>query len=230
MKRILTFILFLCVGVCGANAQLFKKTLKITTSPTEAKIYIDGSYVADGFVEHKYSTKEGFVAIKVEYPGYITMETRIPTTAGIKARHFTLRPDFAYEYSTPSGNANKFFSVKVDEKLYSKTAEGKFDTELAWKMIHQVLLNYFDEIQTSDMLSGFVQTPWVYKTFPASENQVRTRVTVKESNLGGAPTFQIQISSEIGPLGTKTERFKEFDRILKDYESLISEFQSRLGK
>ena len=220
-------LFLLCsIGLFNANARV----IKVTTTPMEAKIYVDGQYVADGMVEHQCYTREGFIAVKVECVGYVTQEIRIPTK-GTNSRHITLREDMAFTDSSLSGNANKFFSVTVNEKLYTRNADGKIDMSLAWKMIHQVLLGYFEEIQSSDMLSGFVQTPWVYKSFPTSENQVRTRVTIKESNLGGEPTFQIKISSELGPIGTtKSERFRAFDRILKQYESLINEFQARVGQ
>lgn len=99
-------------------------------------------------------------------------------------------------------------------------------------MIHQVILNYFDEIQTTDMASGFIQTPWLYKSFPEADKQIRTRVSVKESNLGGDLTFQIKISSEVAPLiaSQRDESFQEIDRIVNDLEPMISEFQARLGK
>ena len=81
------------------------------------------------------------------------------------------------------------------------------------------------------MLSGFIQTPWKVKPFPNSGIQVRTRVTVKQSNIGNNLTYKIKISSETASIGTnREESFQETMRILKKYESLISEFQSRLGK
>ena len=88
-----------------------------------------------------------------------------------------------------------------------------------------------DEIESSDMLSGFIQTPWKIKPFPNSGIQVRTRVTVKQSNIGNNLTYKIKISSETASIGTnREESFQETMRILKKYETLISEFQSRLGK
>ena len=51
--------------------------------------------------------------------------------------------------------------------------------------IHQILLNYFEEIATTDIHGGYLQTPWHYKAFQLSNKQIRTRVTVE--------IFQIQI-------------------------------------
>ena len=104
--------------------------------------------------------------------------------------------------------------------------------DLAWKMIHQVILNYFEEIQTTDITSGFVQTPWEYVTFPEAEKQVRTRVSVKQNSFGDELAFSIKVSSEVGSIYSerRDESFQEIDRILKDLEPIISEFQTRLGK
>ena len=143
-----------------------------------------------------------------------------------------MRKDEFFNVSAPSGLVNKYFSVTVSKDLYTVDENGKKNSELAWKLIHQILLNYFDEIQTTDFASGFIQTPWQYETFPAADKQMRTRVSVKESNLGGDLTFQIKVSSEVAPLmaSQNDESFQEIDRIAKDFEPIISEFQSRLGK
>ena len=71
-----------------------------------------------------------------------------------------------------------------------------------------------------------------YKHRIRLNKQIRTRVSVKESNLGGDLTFQIKISSEVAPLiaSQRDESFQEIDRIVKDLEPMISEFQARLGK
>ena len=56
-------------------------------------------------------------------------------------------------------------------------------------------------------------------------------MTVKESNIGGDLTFQIKLSSEIAPIQGRSneDAFLETDRIIKEFDSLVSEFQTRLG-
>lgn len=200
--------------------------------PSDAKIYIDGNYAADGITTATLKKKDGFIVVKFEREGYVTLETKIFTTDKRKAVSYTMRRDAFFDVSVASGLVNKYFSVKISKDLYTVDESGKRNTELAWKMIHQVILNYFDEIQTTDMASGFIQTPWLYKSFPEADKQIRTRVSVKESNLGGDLTFQIKISSEVAPLiaSQRDESFQEIDRIVKDLEPMISEFQARLGK
>ena len=224
LSIILTFVAFICAYAA--------KEVKITVLPSDAKIYIDGNYVADGTTTATLRKKDGFIVIKCEKEEYVTLETKIFATDGRKAVSYTMRRDAFFDVSAASGLVNKYFSVRISKDLYSIDDNGKRNTELAWKMLHQVILNYFDEIQTTDIASGFIQTPWQYKSFPEADKQIRTRVSVKESNLGGDLTFQIKISSEVAPLIAvqRDESFQEIDRIVKDLEPMISEFQARLGK
>lgn len=218
----------LCLSLFYAGA----KDVKISVTPSDAKIYLDGNYVGDGITTASLKKKDGFVVVKFEKEGYVPLEVKIFATDKRNAVSYTLRRDAFYDVSVASGLVNKYFTVTVSKDLYTVDENGKRNTELAWKMIHQIILNYFDEIQTTDIASGFVQTPWQYKSFPEADKQMRTRVSVKESNLGGDLTFQIKVSSEVAPLlaAQRDESFQEIDRIAKDFESIISEFQARLGK
>ena len=209
----------------------YSKEVKITVMPEDTKIFVDGVYVGDGITTVNVKRKESFIVLKFERDGYVTVNTKLFFKDKRKAISFQLRKDEFYSESVPVGNANKFFSQEIDVDYFKDAKDTKDANLLVWKMMHQVLLNYFDEIESSDMLSGFIQTPWKVKPFPNSGIQVRTRVTVKQSNIGNNLTYKIKISSETASIGTnREESFQETMRILKKYESLISEFQSRLGK
>lgn len=227
MNRFLLFFLAL-FAVIDINS----KDVKISVTPSNAKIFIDGNYVGDGITTAHVKKSDGFIVVKLEAEGYITQEIKLYSKDKRKAVSYTLRRDALYDLTTESGNANKYFSVRVSKDLYAINSEGKIDSEKAWKLIHQIILNYLDEIQTTDIASGFVQTPWYYKRLPEIERVVRTRVTVREINLGGDLTFQIKVSSEIAPLlgAGNEEAYHETNRILKELAPLINEFQLRLGK
>ena len=214
------------------TTPLYSKDIKISVTPDDAKIYVDGVYMGDGTITASMRKKEGFISIKCERPGYVTLETRIYYKDKRTAVTYTLRKDPFFDISKSTDLVNKYFTVKVSKDLYTETPDGKRNTSLAWKEIHNILLNYFDEIQTTDMASGFIQTPWKYKSFPDADRQVRTRVSIRETNFGGDLSFQIKISSEAASINAlhRDEDFQPIDRILKDMEPLISEFQSRLGK
>lgn len=229
-KIMIMLTALLLIGVADTSAK--KKTLKISVVPSDAQISVDGNYVGDGVVEVTLD-KSDFIAIKIEREGYITQENKFYRSDKRRAISFTMRPDKFYEASVPSGLVNKFFSVTVSPEYYTVDKTGKKDPEKAWKLIHQILLNYFDEMQTTDVSSGFIQTPWAYERFSESKQAVRTRVTVKQSGISDKElTFQIKISSEEAPLiGMSNENsYSEVVRILKKFEPLISEFQSRLSK
>lgn len=237
--KLLFKVLFLIIAVVFAttvetDAQLFKKkkTVKISVIPSDAQISIDGNYVGDGVVEVGLD-KSDFIVIKLEKEGYITQENRYYKSDKRNAISYTMRPDKFFEASVPSGLVNKYFTVQVSPEFYTIDSNGKKDAEKAWKLIHQILLNYFDELQTTDISSGFIQTPWSYDRFSESKQAVRTRVTVKQSGISDDElVFQIKISSEEAPLiGMNNENsYREVVRILKRFEPLISEFQSRLSK
>lgn len=208
------------------------KDVKITVTPSTAKISIDGNYVGDGVVTANVKKKDGFIVVKCEQEGYVTLETKLYASDKRKAISYTLRRDAFYDVTAASGLVNKYFTVNISKSLYTIDENGKRNTELAWKMIHQVILNYFDEIQTTDIASGFIQTPWQYKSFPEIEKVTRTRISIKESNLGGDLAFQIKVSSEAAPIigMNQEESYREINRIVKEFEPIISEFQARLGK
>ena len=230
-KKILFVLsIFMLIGTVNVDAK--KRTLKISVVPSDAQISVDGNYIGDGVVEVTLD-KSDFITNKIEKEGYLTQENKFYRSDKRNAICYTMRPDKFYEASVPSGLVNRFFSVSVSPDFYSKDENGKIDPDRAWKLIHQILLNYFDEMQTTDISSGFIQTPWDYERFSESKQAVRTRVTVKQSGISEDElVFQIKISSEEAPLiGMSNESsYREVVRILKKFEPLISEFQSRLSK
>ena len=216
----------------GMVACTWGKDVKIVVIPSEATIKVNGSYFGEGNAVLKIK-KNDFVSLECSCPGYETLNTRIYGNDERKTIEIKLKEDMLLKQTTESSVANNFFSVKVNKRLYSDDpATGKRNSENAWKMAHNVLLKYFDEIMTSDAASGFIQTPWLYKNYVEAGKTLRTRVTIKESNIGGDLTFQIKMASEMAPIQgrSREESFLETNRIMKEFETLISEFQARLGE
>ena len=227
-KFLFALSIFSILSVVDADA---KRKLKISVTPSDAQISVDGNYVGDGVVE-VFLDNSDFISIKIEKEGFLTQENKFYRNDKRTAISFSLRPDKFYEASVPSGLVNKFFNVVVSPELYSIDEEGKMNAEKAWKLIHQILYNYFDEMYTTDYSSGFIQSPWAYERFSESKQAVRTRVTVKQSGVSDHElVFQIKISSEEAPLvGMSNENsYREVVRLLKKYEPLISEFQARMS-
>lgn len=245
MKRILFILVaFMTLGCGQSFAQLDEvagkinkffgreKEIQIVVIPSEATIRVNGSYYGEGSAKVKIK-KNDFISLECSAPGYEPLTTRVYGNDGRKTIEIKLKEDMLLKQTSESSIANNFFSVKVNKDLYNEDkTTGKRNSEKAWKMAHSVLLKYFDEIMTSDSASGFIQTPWLYKNYIEAGKTLRHRVTIKESNIGGDLTFQIKLTSEIAPTQSrsKEEAFMETNRVMKEFDSLISEFQTRLGE
>lgn len=226
MKHIISVLL--CMACLIPVAA---KDIKVVVIPSEATIKVNGSYYGEGSATLKIK-KNDFVSLECSAPGYETLNTRIYGNDDRKTVEVKLKEDVLLKQTSESSIANNFFSVKVSKSLYHDDASGRRNSENDWKMAHSVLLKYFDEIMTSDAASGFIQTPWLYKNYVEAGKTLRSRVTIKESNIGGDLTFQIKLASEMAPIQgrSREESFFETNRIMKEFESLISEFQMRLGE
>lgn len=210
----------------------FGKDIKIVVIPSTATIKVNGSYYGEGAAVVKIK-KNDFVSLECSAPGYETVNTRVYGNDNRKTIEIKLKEDMLLKQTTESSLANNFFTVKVAKRLYTDDpSTGKRNAEQAWKLAHNILLQYFDEIMTSDMASGFIQTPWYIKSYVESGKTLRARVTIKEANIGGDLTFQIKLQSEMAPIQgrNREESYQETTRLIKELEPLISEFQTRLGE
>lgn len=216
MKKLLIAVLAVLIAT---PAVCLPQKKKITVVPAEAKIYVDGQYVADGSYVLQFNKKNDIYVIKVECPGYATKNFRVLRTNPHNTIVCTLNEDDSIAASIATDLANKYFTIRVREGM---------SVEQAWKLLTQTLLNYYDEIKTSDRSSGFMNTTWTYQPFPKAEVKVRTRVQIKEITNDGNLTYQIRISSEIADIDAGEQGFKAWGRVLKKYEPLINEMQMRL--
>lgn len=193
---------------------------KIVVNPAEAKLYIDGNYVGDGSYFVKFDKKNDMFVVKAELEGYVTKEFKIFRDDTRKVISVDLKRDDSIEGSVASNLANKYFTVNVRDGV---------DEVTAWKLLSQTMLNYFDEMKTSDRAAGYMNTSWVEHRFPKADVKVRTMVQIKQV-LGDGLAYQIRISSEISPLKvTGDSGYRAWPRVVKQYETLINEMQMRLG-
>lgn len=228
MIKLRFLILFLFVI---SAASLLARTVKIKSVPADARISVDGAYQGDGSVELEVKKKAVYYVVKVEREGYLTLESRLYSSYKNDEITYTLKKDLFYEASVASDVSNTFFPVIVSHRLYSEDADGKRDVSKVWRTVNQILLGYFDRIESSDEASGFVQTAWSYTKFNDSQQVVRTRVNVKQVGvLEKDLTLQVKISSETAPLVSMDNEntYRETPRILKKFEPLIHEFESKL--
>ncbi|MBE6181120.1 MAG: hypothetical protein E7148_00275 [Rikenellaceae bacterium] len=219
MKKIVSLLTIVFALFCATETVSAAKQKKITVSPETAKIYVDGNYVADGSYMLAFKSKDDFFSIKVSAPGYVDKRIKIYKDDPRKSIPVSLVADDSLEGSVASNLANKYFTISVRQGI---------NGDQAWKLISQVLLNYFDEFKTADKASGYMNTTWVTETFPKAEVKVRTMVQIKENSFDGL-AFQIRISSEIAPINSGLNSYQAWPRVLKKYETLINEMQQRIG-
>lgn len=227
MKRLLfLFLLMMVLDVCYAKTKI----IKISVVPQEAAIYVNNNLLGYGYAEFtKPKTKEVAV-IKIQCNEYNTVITKFYGSDKRTAISYTLQKDGFYRSSAASGIVNKFFTINIDPQYY-EIKEGNVDVSKAWKLLHQILLNYFNEIATTDYDGGYVQTIWQYKQFNLSEKQIRNRVTIRDISSPSRVAFQIKIDSEVASgQSAKHGEFEAVDRIPKEFEGIIQELQTRIGK
>ena len=226
--------LLLCIAVLFALCTMAKKkadVIKITFEPKEASIYINNTFAGYGYAEFARPKKKNeVVIIRCECEEYKPILTKFYGGDKRNSLSFMLQQDGFYRASAASGIVNKFFTIDIDP-MYYEIKDNKVDVSPAWKLLHQILLNYFEEISTTDIYGGYLQTPWQYKTFTMSEKQIRNRVTVRDISTPKRVAFQIKVSSEVaGSNAARHGEFTEVDRIPKEFEPIIQELQTRIGK
>ncbi|MBR5466656.1 MAG: hypothetical protein IKU79_04555 [Bacteroidaceae bacterium] len=220
MKKFLAVIFALMACFVFSN-ELYAKKIKVVTNPETAKIYVNGSYVADGLYVLDFKRNDEFFNVRVEAAGYVEKTIRVYKNDSRKTIAIDMVVDESLGASEESSHANKYFTINVREGI---------DESQAWKLLTQVLLNYFDEMKTSDKASGFMNTAWIVARFPQSDLKVRTMVQIKEITNDGL-AYQVRISSEIAPLNSPGDSgYKPWTRVLKKYQPLINEMQQRIGE
>lgn len=224
-------ILIVAMGCMSSHAQCRKcKKIKVTVDQEDARIYVDNDYIGSGSALVTFKKDEGHVRVKIEKEGYVTRRFKIREDDSRKAIDITLEQDEAWNTSVATDQANKFFTLNVSEAYIKHAGSADEAAKLAWKQLHAILMNYIEEIEESNQLGGFIQSAWVVKEFPTAEVKVRTRVVIKESNVGGDLTYKVKLCSEIAPINGTDDSYQAWPRVLKVYEPMIAEFQAKLGK
>ena len=231
MKNLFLLLIFLLGGLNLANGAK-SKTFKVMAQPKEASIFVNNQFVGYGFAEfNRPKKKTDVIAIRIECEGYKPLETKIYADDVRSSVSYTLQDDGFYRATAASGLVNKFMTVTLDNSLYTIDEHGTINVAKAWKLLHQILLNYFEEIAATDYSGGYLQTPWHYKTFQLSDKQMRTRVTVRDISTPTQVAFQIKVSSEVASaMAARHGEFTNADRIVKELEPMLQELQTRLGK
>ncbi len=220
MKKtvILLATLFLILSACRTK-------IIFTTSPKDTKIFVDGKSMGTGETPIIKVKRHNCINVKAEKTGFISQEFKYcysgNTIGQAKTKYIELQHDDAFDASIKNDYANKDFEQSINPR---------FNEEQAWKLISQIITSYFDNLEMADKFTGYLKTSWQSKTF--LKKTIRTRVIVKQSSIEPLK-YKLKIISEYSDQPNQSvkndDQFKEWDRILRGYNDLISEFQSRLG-
>lgn len=217
-KLIVLVVMLIC-------SMLKAQTVKISASESDANIIVNGQNVSSGNYKLKLESKECY-KVKVTKPGFLNYDA---TVCGKKAGpeapksiYFEMKKDDAEEASVKTDQANVDFEIEVNKDL---------DMLEAWKLTTQIVTDYFDAIEVSDKETSYLRTAWSVQSF--QQNTIRTRLIIKLAK-SNPLTFKVKLNSESsGTNGTSVkadEQFREWDRILRKYKNVISDFSTRLTK
>jgi hypothetical protein len=207
-----------------ASTAIKAQSVEISTSEPDAKIIVDGQTLGTGTLKIKVP-KSSCVNVKIEKTGFLKYEQTFCNKRGMadlpKKQFFNMKRDDAEEASIKTDQANIDFSVEVNKKL---------DANETWKLVNQIVTDYFDAIEVSDKETSYLRTSWSIQSF--LQNTIRTRLIIKLSK-SDPLTFKIKLVSEYSgaPLTSvkADELFHEWDRVLRKYQNVISDFNTRLG-
>ncbi|MEZ4859312.1 MAG: hypothetical protein R2781_10930 [Flavobacteriaceae bacterium] len=197
------------------------KKVTIGVSQSDAEIWVNGKMIAKGSTELKVE-KDACVNLSIRKVGYLEEQLEIcnnKTSIWEKSKYFEMKRDDSYDASIQTDIAN------VDIELVVNT----MDKDTAWKLINQIVLNYIDVIEMTDKDTGYLRTAWSLKAF--KQNTVRTRIIVKQAS-SDPLVFKAKLISEYSGAALTSvkadELYKEWDRVLRSYSDVISEFQARV--
>ncbi|MDD2635672.1 MAG: hypothetical protein PHW82_09265 [Bacteroidales bacterium] len=217
---------FVTIGIIIVSVVLLnscKTSVIFSTSEPDAQIFVDGRPMGSGPTEVVKISKNNCVRVKVVKPGFLTKQLAYCYTGvsfEAKTKYIQLVNDDAYDASIKNDYANKDFEQEVGKDLTE---------DAAWKVISQIVTGYFDNLEMADRATGYMKTSWQSKSF--TQKTIRTRVIIKQSS-SKPLKYKIKIISEYADSPNQSvkndDRFKEWDRILRAYNGMINEFQSRL--
>ncbi|MBD8491179.1 hypothetical protein IFO69_20670 [Echinicola sp. CAU 1574] len=221
MKKLFTLISLLVLTTALVNA--FDHKMKISTSEQDANIFVDGQLAGTGSVELKIE-KGTCVNVRVEKVGFVIEERT-----------------FCDQKNQPKPGKNEYIRMSVDEAFTASSSSDIANVDISlkpskdelesWQLISRIITSYFDVIETTDRETGYLRTAWVAQNFNGSI--VRSRCIVKLGNTSPLE-YKVKLISEYSNANGATvktdEAFKEWERILRKYEGLIPEMQSRVGR
>lgn len=222
-------VLFIVFGVlvsAPANAFLGKKEIKtITVLPETAKIYINGSEVGNGSYQYEFDRNTDFIVLKFVAPGYLPKTVKLFKDNPQKTVLYQLNEDEAYINSIGSEGG-----IELANKAFTIVCKQGMDKDEVWKRLMNIAVNHFEDIEVRDKSAGWIRSGWFRSRF--MYQTVRTRIEIRaQFTSEDEQSYRVKIQSQIADndCGLSDQCFSPYDRLLKKFESVISELQITLG-
>ena len=194
----------------------------IRANSQTADIYIDGKLVGQGEVSGINIKRNECITVQVSEVGYITQIKEFCKKKGMpsmeKTEYIAMPVDDSYEASDRSDYANNDIVINPKEK----------NINTSWLNAIRLVTNYFDALEVNDNDVRYLRTAWVVNVF--GNFTIRSRLIFRLTNENPLEyRFKLVSERARGEASPREdEKFKAWDRVLKRYNPLIEEVQSRL--
>lgn len=219
----------------------FEAKLTFTAIPSTAKIYFNGELRGTGTATYELE-RAILVEVKIVNEGYITFAksyrygkgSQFATNEGRGGyergkNEYTITLDKDPNYVTPEKRLNQLNKISsVSDSLNKFIAvTSKYNAADSWKMINQVVSDYFDDMDGSNAETGTLKTTW--QTQIIDKKKIRIRAIVKTNSENSYKLkMQVEYSDDENASAKEDERFKEWDRIPKKYQAIFSDLNNKL--
>jgi len=220
MKKLILILSLLFTT--GTYSQILGGGSTINTNNNSHNIFINGQVVGQGSVAGIKIPKNECITVQVSGTGYITEIKKFCRQKGMpkmqKTEYIPLARDDSFDGTFSSDLANN--DIVVNPR------RGSLDE--VWKNAVRLVVENFDALEVNDNDVNYLRTSWVVDTF--DEFTIRTRLIARVSDEDPLEIrFKIVSERARGQASPRDdERFRSWQRIMRKYEGLLEEIQSRL--
>ena len=222
MKKFLLTLLVLTGFQLNSQITIGGGGNSISTNVPTATIFINGEIYGQGSVSGIKIAKNDCIQVDVLADGYIPKSAKFCRQKGLpkmkKSEYFELDVDSSFEASFETDFANNDISINPRGS----------DLDRIWTNAVRLVVENFDALEVNDNEVKYLRTSWVVNTYEAFT--IRTRLIARVTDEDPLEMkFKIVSERANGRASAREdERFREWDRVLRRYQGLIEEIQSRL--
>ena len=220
MKKLILILSLLFTT--GTYSQLLSGGSTINTNSDSHNIFISGQLVGQGSVAGIKIPKNECITVQVSGTGYITEVKKFCRQKGMpkmqKTEYITLARDESFDATFSTDLANN--DIVVNRR--------GTNLDEVWVNAVRLVVENFDALEVNDNNVNYLRTSWVVDTF--DEFTIRTRLIARVSGENPIEVrFKIVSERARGQVSPRDdELFRSWKRIMRKYQGLIDEIQSRL--